>query len=972
MNITESFKTKKYVVPKSTYASIAIVVIFFAMIIFLVYSINKAVRNNTTENIVNLTDLEANTIRTGFYDDVAYLSSLAELYRNSDISIVSQKANEYIEMKPYIDIAVCDFEGKGYFADGRVFDYSEQNKDRFIFETSDVISNFYIKDDGQRCITIKNEVTFEDGKNGRLFGFINLNGYRISSSMNFFGQKGSSYVIDNKTGAFLIYPNDTDKFCDYLSFYDILKESKNDPSVSNTIMTHINNEENNKFYADILGEKSLIYVSQMNTKKSRSVISVIPLNMIDDAGHRIIILVTFISFLIIAFMVLLLFIQRKKGKLEVYIKEREYRDFLLKTLSENIDSVFLVYDISEHKMEYILDNIQRIIGIEMKKVYSDPFSFFDYCEFEDGSDIKDRFINEQIKEKISVDCQIKNPLNGMMKSYNFLVVPTYYSMDSKYYIVYINDISDQINIRQLLLDSLQNAQKANNAKSDFLSSMSHDIRTPMNGIMGMTSIASANLSNTDKVKDCLEKIDIASKHLLNIINEVLDMSKIESGKVSLNDEEFILSEFIEQFRLMIIDIVKSKNQTLDIKIKNIVHDKLIGDTYRIRQIFTNIISNAVKYTHEYGKIEIEIEELEPEINGYGCFSFIFRDNGIGMEEEFLDKIFDPFVRADDSRINKVQGTGLGMTITKNIVEMMTGDISVESSLGEGTCFEIKLDIKINNNIQQEKNLLNGRRILIVDDDPDLCKNIDSILSSEGLKCDYASNGKDAFEKINSAHFSGNDYFALIINWNMSEMSGLELSETVRKNIKKYIPIIIISSHNWTADIEGKFRNIGVDAFISKPVFKSRLMLQLERFLSSTDIENEKSVTENPDFTGKNILLAEDNELNMEIAAEIISMMGANIKCAENGKEALDMFVESEIGFYDLILMDIQMPVMNGLDATQSIRNLSRDDAKTVPIIAMTANAFTDDIKNSEKSGMNEHLSKPLDIKQLINTMLRWL
>ena len=524
-----------------------------------------------------------------------------------------------------------------------------------------------------------------------------------------------------------------------------------------------------------------------------------------------------------------------------------------------------------------------------------------------------------------------------------------------------------------LREACDAANHANAAKSEFLSRMSHDIRTPMNAIIGMTTIAGTHLEDQERVSDCLSKIAVSSKHLLSLINEVLDMSKIESGKIDLTEEEFNLSDVIQNLLTMIRPAVQAKQHELELHIARVDHEEVIGDVMRLQRVFMNLLGNAVKYTPAGGKLELEISEKESNLYGYGCYEFIFKDNGIGMDEEFQRKIFDPFSRAEDSRISKIEGTGLGMTIAQNIVRMMNGSICVESEKGKGSQFIVTVFLK-----QQKTTALNleqfaGLPVLVVDDDICACETTCEVLEDIGMRGEWVLSGREAVEHIWKAHQEGKSFFAVILDWKMPEMDGMETAKKIRQKVGDEVKIIILSAEDWTM-IEPEARMAGVDGFISKPLFKSRLVYMIKKVAGKEEQIEVKSAESSPELvlSGKKVLLAEDNELNREIAEELIGNTGVSVESAKDGREALEKFEKNEEGYYDLIFMDIQMPVMNGYEAARAIRSLERKDAVTIPIIAMTANAFSEDVAASKRAGMNEHISKPLDIEQLMVCLNRWL
>lgn len=524
-----------------------------------------------------------------------------------------------------------------------------------------------------------------------------------------------------------------------------------------------------------------------------------------------------------------------------------------------------------------------------------------------------------------------------------------------------------------LQDAYQAARVANAAKTNFLSSMSHDIRTPMNAIMGMAAIAQANLECPDKIQDCLNKINTSSRHLLSLINEVLDMSKIESGKINISLEQISLPDMIGAVMDMCLPLINGKHQQFQMSIGHINHEHVIADGDRLRQVLMNLISNAVKYTPEGGTITLRINEQYSPNPKKSQYEFICIDTGIGISEEFLPHIFEPFSRAEDSRISKIQGTGLGMAITENIVRMMNGTIGVESKIGTGSKFTVSVPLEICGEEEVCTEELSGRPVLVVDDDRMTCESAAALLVELGMRGEWVLSGKEAVSRVVEAHNAAEDFFAVILDWKMPEMDGLEATKAIRENLGGHVPIIVISAYDYS-EIEEQFLEAGADAFITKPLFKSKILQVLQLFVS-VDKEDDTGDNEEEKQTGiegKRVLLVEDNDINREIVIELLEMNHVHVDSAGNGQLGKEAFEASAPGDYSAILMDIQMPVMNGYDATAAIRSMERDDARKIPIIALTANAFTADAAMGYSAGMNDYLAKPVDIERLLDVLQKWI
>ncbi len=533
---------------------------------------------------------------------------------------------------------------------------------------------------------------------------------------------------------------------------------------------------------------------------------------------------------------------------------------------------------------------------------------------------------------------------------------------------YLKEIKRQM---QELDQVRQEAVNANNAKSEFLSNMSHDIRTPMNAIVGMTAIASANLHDTKQVENCLKKITMSSKHLLGLINDVLDMSKIESGKLTLSMEQLSLREVVASMVTIIQPQVNAKKQKFDVFIHDIFTEDVCCDSIRLNQVLINLLGNSVKFTPEGGSIQLSLyEEESPNGSDFIRIHLLVEDNGIGMTPEFQKKIFESFSRADNKRVRKTEGSGLGMAITKYIVDAMGGTITVQSAPGKGSSFHVTLDLQ-KAQIDEDDMVLPDCRMLVVDDDAQLCESTIAALASIGLHADWALNAHTALKIIEEKHQKQNDYQLILVDWKMPEMDGITLTREIRSRYGNGMPILLISAYDW-ADMGDEAREAGVSGFISKPLFRSTLFYGLKPFLLEEQQAPLRKQEREESFSGRRILLAEDNDLNWEIANELLSSLGFSLDWAENGQLCLNMFNASAPGFYDAILMDIRMPVMSGYEAAKAIRTLDREDAKTIPIIAMTADAFSEDIKHCLDAGMNAHIAKPIDVRDVARQLKKYM
>lgn len=520
-----------------------------------------------------------------------------------------------------------------------------------------------------------------------------------------------------------------------------------------------------------------------------------------------------------------------------------------------------------------------------------------------------------------------------------------------------------------LEEAREEALEANKAKSTFLSNMSHDIRTPMNAIVGMTAIAMTHIEDREQVQNCLRKITLSGKHLLGLINDVLDMSKIESGKMTLTAERISLREVVEGVVGIVQSQIRGKSQNFNVHISNIIAEDVYCDSVRLNQVLINLLSNAIKYTQEGGSIQLSLyQEQAPAERGEGYIRnhITVKDNGIGMTPEFVEHIFESYSRADSKRVNKTEGAGLGMAITKHIVNAMDGTITVESEPKKGTTFEVTVDFE-RADTEEIEMVLPPWKMLVVDDDEALCRTAVEALDSIGIQSDWCMSGEKALEMVTKHHRMRDDYQIVLLDWKLPGMDGIMVARQIRQIVDRDLPIILISAYDWN-EFEEEAREAGIDGFISKPLFKSTLYHSLKKYMNVEEIQEKTS----EELVGRRILVAEDNDLNWEILKELLSDIGMELEWAENGKICLEKFRESKEGYFDAILMDVRMPVMTGYEATEAIRALDHPDAKKIPIIAMTADAFLEDIRRCLDSGMNAHTAKPINLDEVVLLLKKFI
>ena len=534
-------------------------------------------------------------------------------------------------------------------------------------------------------------------------------------------------------------------------------------------------------------------------------------------------------------------------------------------------------------------------------------------------------------------------------------------------ILFLFDLYYMLYLNRRFQAAAREAESANKAKTDFLSTMSHDIRTPMNAIIGLTTIAEKNLGDVESTRESLRKISLASNHLLTLINDILDISKVESGKLKLSPLTFSIVETVENLVNISQPMIKEKNIQFSFHINQMEKEYLYTDQLRLNQIYINILSNAIKYTEPGGQVSVDMQEEKSAIPGCIRLSYRVADTGIGMSPEFMATMYQPFSRQTDSRVNSIQGTGLGLAITKQMVDLLGGTIECQSERGKGTTFTVVLDIPLADR-QRNEMMLDPIDVLIVDDNEILLQTAADTLASLGATVETAQSGAEALGMIEHRHLSGRDYGVVIVDWKMPEMDGIEAVRRIRSEVDTKIPILLISAYDWS-DIEDKAREAGANGFVSKPLFRSTLYDKINDLLgkesSSQEPEDDYS-----DLQGLHILVAEDNDINWEIISAMLAMFGISTDRAENGRVCVDMMRTAAEGSYELIFMDVQMPEMNGLDATRAIRRLENNWAASIPIVAMTADAFSENVTECLNAGMNGHIAKPVDIKLVIKEIRR--
>ena len=646
-------------------------------------------------------------------------------------------------------------------------------------------------------------------------------------------------------------------------------------------------------------------------------------------------------------------------------RELVLRSRLFDNLSTSIDDAFLIRDADTGEVYYTSLNMERVTGYTIHTVEDIYQGFTRADAAEIRAAIRDRAVPFLKTVEYTRSDRERRWMSVRIYRTDYMEAPQIISV--------LSDCTEEIKSRQALQDAMLSAERANAAKSDFLSRMSHEIRTPLNAIIGMTTIAAASVDRPDKVEDCLTKINFSSKHLLMLINDVLDMSKIESDKMSLQAEPFDLSQVVNSFVSTIYAQAKAKGVAFDEVIEGFEgQTQYIGDPLRLSQILLNLGSNAVKFTPPGGRVKLSVSRIASKQNT-DTLRFVVEDNGIGMTPEALGRIFKPFEQADSSIAARYGGTGLGMSITQSLVTLMSGRIDIQSAPGAGTVCTVDLPMLRDEQPQPQPDFANlGLRALVADDEQTVCAEVSALLEKIKIRSEWVTTGGEAVDRVVRGQRENAGFDFCLVDWKMPDMDGIEVTRRIRASVGFDLPIILISSYDST-EIEEEARAVGANAFLPKPLYRDSVYSAIRAALGRGRAPAAPGPENGAEgLKGKHLLVAEDNELNREIVVELLAMNGVEAVCAADGAEAVDAFLAAEPGRFDAILMDIQMPVMDGYEATRRIRTCGRADGTGIPIIATTANAFSDDISAALAAGMNAHVSKPIDMEQLCAVLLKEL
>lgn len=800
---------------------------------------------------------------------------------------------------------------------------------------------------------------------------------------SFFGTKTNTFLCLDSGKVIARSSDFTRKVDDVLSLY---ADSSNEISYDQLASAFAQGQPVTFSYqsSDGTGSAHACEIEGYNLVLMRTFPESVTTRMIQNANSAGVLLLAVIS---VAFLVIIgLQLIQYRGQKKTLLLENKQATRIIDA-STQLFRRFVLIDLDKGAYEYLKSD-RSGISLPPRGSFSDFRSYWRQCGFEpEDQQIISRTLDGMLlKEQLTgavdflhTEYRIRNQANPNEPVWvQSSVIPLTRSQDGGVSSVLFaeQDVTDvkklEQEIREQLKAAYRTAEASSKAKTNFLNSMSHDIRTPMNSIMGLTAIGAMHVNEPERVSDCFSKISIASRHLLGLINEVLDMARIESGNIKLSEEDFSLAESVDSLLTIVGPQAQAKGLDMSVSIgSSVKHENVVGDSMRLQQVLVNIMGNSVKFTDAGGSVSLVISEKHSARPGFGCYEFLFSDTGCGMAPEFLEHIFEPFTRARDNRVTNTEGTGLGMTIVKSVVELMDGNIDVHSVLGEGTTFVITVYLKLRDD-DGDLSAFSGMRMLVADDEEAARMSAVELLSNLGITGEAVSSGEEAIDVLSR----NSDFAAVVLDWKMPGKSGIDTARELRRLIPDSLPIIILSAYDFSS-VEQEARSAGVDAFISKPLFKSRLLRVLRDLFDcpSSAGDSALDLLQGSDYSGKRVLLVEDNLIAASIGQEILETAHLEVEHAVNGQLAVDMVRDRPADYYDIVFMDIQMPVMNGYEATRAIRAMAaegRPDVASLPIVALSADAFADDVTRSRASGMDDHMAKPMQLDELLKTLNEWL
>ena len=976
MDTTNQNKKRKKSFMKKQSAVVATIVLLVGIIFCSVQYFKFVSKTVYQESVSHLTEIfqQSNRSLTELVNkNLTYLHLWSEFL---------QTASSESEICDYIDKAQKETEFSNFYflsADGNYITVTgetgylglQENIEDQLVQESDIITNAVLPGKPQMIVFASpKQGSFKDFEYDAIaIAYDNADIIKVLDISAFDGN-ANGYVIHSDGR--VVIDHSSDFFGTVYNFFGILREQSH---LSEEEITKLSEElkrgNTGAMLVELDGIKYYL-VYEKSEIQDWTLLGIAPAEIVNASMNKLqftTMLIMSIIMLGIALYIIAVIIRKNRVSLKKKDTEIMYRDELFQKLSMNVDDVFLMLDAETSKVDYVSPNVDKLMGITVEQMQKDIHVLRKLHPQNSTNRMKNYLKGLSVQEQKEWEFEYVHQKTGEQRWFHIVAMGSEVAGEKKYILVMSDRTADKQK-NQALSEAVHAAETANRAKSTFLSNMSHDIRTPMNAIIGFATLAVSNIDDRRRVQDYLSKILSSGNHLLSLINDILDMSRIESGKIHLEETEVNLSEVLHDLKTIISGQIHAKQLELYMDAMDVMDEDVYCDKTRLNQVLLNLLSNAIKFTPAGGTVSVRIRQFHGTKKERSLYEIRVKDTGIGMSQEFAQRIFDPFERERTSTVSRTQGTGLGMAITKNIVDMMGGTIEVQTEQGKGTEFIVRLELRIQTEHQRMEKIveLEGLKALVVDDDFNTCDSVTKMLVKVGMRSEWTLSGKEAVLRARQSLELGDAFHTYIIDWRLPDMNGIEVTRQIR-SLGDDTPIIILTAYDWS-DIEVEARAAGVTAFCSKPMFMSDLRETLLNAIGQKQ-NNRTDITPasvNAEFKNKQILLVEDNELNSEIAVEILKEYGFQVDTAENGVEAVERIRNSTPGEYDLVLMDVQMPVMNGYEATRQIRALDNPELAGITILAMTANAFDEDRKNALEAGMNGFLSKPIIIEELLHTL----
>ncbi len=977
MDIKNHNKDRKRPVMRKRF-SVAVFIAVFACIVLLIFQyfgfVSKTIYEESVSHLTEVFHQSDNMLRELTDKNLTYLHMLGKNLQNTSSE---DEIRDYIkkaqEDTGFVEFYFLSADGKYKVVTGNTgYLGLQENIEEEIRQGNDVIANAAVPGKSQLLV-------FATPKAHGIYQEFEYDAIAIAYENSDIVNVLDIAVFNGNAQSFVVHPDgrvvvdhSSASWGNVYNFFSVLREhSDMSEKEINELLEKFKAGRTDAMLLNLDG-RSYYLVYEKSDIQDWMFLGLVQADIVNDSMNSLqrstILLVSAVVFCIATFFISLV-IQKSRINLKKKDTEIMYRDELFQKLSMNVDAVFLMLDAKTYHADYVSPNVENLLGITVEQIRKD-IRILGKLHMADQADQEKNYLEEiKVHEQREGDFEYVHLKTGEKRRFHNIAMGSEVNGKKKYILV-MSDRTADWKMNQALSEAVRAAETANRAKSTFLSNMSHDIRTPMNAIIGFTTLAVSNIDDKKRVRDYLGKIISSSNHLLSLINDILDMSRIESGKIHLEEAQVSLADVLHDLKTIISGQIYAKQLDLYMDAMDVTNEDVYCDKTRLNQVLLNLLSNAVKFTPAGGTVSVRLKQFPGAVKGSGLYEIRVKDNGIGMSQEFVKKLFSPFERERTSTVSRTQGTGLGMAITKNIVDMMGGTIEVQTEQDKGTEFIVRLPFRIQAEQHHTEKIaeLEGLKALVVDDDFNTCDSVTKMLVRIGMRSEWTLSGKEAVLRARQSMELGDAFHAYIIDWRLPDMNGIEVTRQIR-SLGDDTPIIILTAYDWS-DIEVEARAAGVTAFCAKPLFMSDIRDTLMTVIGQMQAEAEDTSfpEAGSDFRGKCILLVEDNELNSEITVEILNGYGCQVDTAENGAEAVEKIKNSKPGNYDLVLMDVQMPVMNGYEATKQIRALNDPVLAGITIIAMTANAFDEDRRKALECGMDGFLTKPIVIEELMDIL----